>query len=251
MKSYDAVSGDRTLVLTEVDISEKEEAKKEAERLANQDFLTGLRNRHYLKTHANDFIENALKEGDGVFLLLLDLDRFKAVNDALGHSVGDALLVETARKLRREFEDEAIVGRLGGDEFCVLFRSRVATTDVSRMCRTVLNRLNLPVPIQQHTLRIESSAGLCHVRSLAEHNGFDDLLMKADLALYSAKKSGGGTIRLFRRKLQQQRQRFFQVEEELGYALTDLDEMLSQKYQPIVCVNTGRIFALEALTRLT
>ena len=250
-KSYDAVTGERTLLLTEIDITEKEQAKENAEHLANHDFLTGLFSRQYLTSRSDGFIAQALAQGQLVSLLLFDLDRFKYINDTLGHGVGDALLRRVSDKLSQAFPEDAIIGRLGGDEFCVLLRSRGTATDVSRRVRQFVSSLKTPTRVDSHDLRISVSSGISHTRLQGCDSQFDDLLMKADLGLYAAKHSGGGTVRVFRQKLLDRRRRFFAIEEELTQALESPQDHLTLLFQPIVCLQKRGLKSVEALCRLT
>lgn len=248
-KSYDAINGAQTLLLTEIDISEKEEAKRKVEHLANHDFLTGLHNRHYLTTQATPLIADAFANNQGVFLVLLDLDRFKFVNDTLGHSVGDEMLRKVAENLTRLFPKEAIIGRLGGDEFCILYRSQDAAAANSRKARRLVQELKQPLKIGNHELHVDISVGISHIRSGRACKGFDDLLARADLALYAAKQNGGGTVRHYNERLYRKRQRFWEIEGELRHALMTSGDQLSLHYQPIVSLSSHSIVGIEALAR--
>ena len=250
-RSMDAVDGVNTLLLTELDITEREHAKRAVERLANQDMLTGLFNRTFLATHANSYIETAFEEGQGIFLMLFDLDRFKDVNDTLGHAVGDRLLAEVAERLRSFFPKEAILGRLGGDEFCVLVKSDVRLSDMSKIAGKFVRNLKKPVKIDNHELRIYSSLGICHATADTGPDNFDDLLVRADLAQYEAKNLGGGQVRPYRDALSHQRERFLSIEAELSHALSGNCDDLTLCFQPQVCHETGRATGAEALARLT
>lgn len=249
-KGYDAITGHQTLLLTELDIEEKEQAKRRVEHLANHDFLTGLHNRQYLTSRADEFISSAIKDDVGVFLLLIDLDRFKYVNDTFGHVIGDQLLEEISIRLRDFFPDGTIISRFGGDEFCILLRSGAALTGITRQCRELVKELKKPIKIARNSFSIEASVGFAYVLAENDYSSFDALLVKADLALYSAKASEGGSVRIFREKLYLKRVRFLEVEDRLARALRYESGDLSLSYQPIVCLRTHKIIGLEALSRL-
>ena len=248
--SFDVATGKKSLLLTEIDISEKEQAKKEVEYLANHDFLTGLYNRHFLGANAETFIVQALEQNHSVFVCLLDLDRFKLVNDSLGHKVGDQLLKEVSNKLNEAFPTDSIIARFGGDEFCMLLRSARPITDITRMCRKLATALKQPLGIGRQAIGIDASIGVSYNLSKEDFIDFDELVSKADLALYSAKRSDVDTVQIFRNRLFIQRQRFLKVEEELSNALMNAGQGLSLSFQPVVCLLTRKIVGLEALARL-
>jgi diguanylate cyclase (GGDEF)-like protein len=249
-KSFDSVTGHQTLLLTELDIEEKDQAKRRVEHLANHDFLTGLHNRQFLTSRADNFIKSAISANAGAFLLLIDLDRFKYVNDTFGHVIGDHLLERISNRLRQFFPNDAIISRFGGDEFCILLRSNAAMTNITRQCRELLNELKKPIKIDRNAFAIGASVGFAYVLSQRDYIGFDELLVKADLALYSAKANEGDSVKIFREKLYLKRVRFLEIEEKLANALHSSSEDLSLSFQPIVCLRTKKIVGLEALSRL-
>jgi diguanylate cyclase (GGDEF)-like protein len=249
-KGFDSVTGQQTLLLTELDIEEKEQAKRRVEHLANHDFLTGLHNRQYLTSRADGFIRSSISAGKGVFLLLIDLDRFKYVNDTFGHSIGDKLLEQISARLRSFFSEDAIISRFGGDEFCILLRSGAVLTTITRQCRDLVKDLKKPIKIDRNIFTVGASIGFAYVLSKGEYTGFDALLVKSDLALYSAKSSEGGSVRIFREKLYQKRVRFLKIEDRIASALQGGVGDLSLRFQPIVCLRTNKIVGLEALSRL-
>ena len=249
-KGFDSVTGHQTLLLTEMDIEEKEQAKKRVEHLAHHDFLTGLHNRQYLTSRADDFICSAIDESTGVFLLLIDLDRFKYVNDTFGHVIGDQLLERISVRLRDFFPEDTIISRFGGDEFCILLRSDAPLTAITRQCRELVKELKKPIKMARNTFSVGACVGFAYVLAEGDYSGFDALLVKADLALYSAKENDGGSVRIFREKLYLKRKRFLEVEDRLAHALREKNGDLSLSYQPIVCLRTHKIIGLEALSRL-
>jgi diguanylate cyclase (GGDEF)-like protein len=250
-RSRDPITGQETTILTEVDVTEELEAKKHAETLASEDFLTGLLNRYYFQAHADEFIKENLNKGEYIYLLLFDLDRFKLVNDALGHLIGDELLKETAKKLTKFFGEQPIIGRFGGDEFCVLASSAMNPKQFEHVCELFLTTLKAPMFIQRHSLRVDASIGFSFAKYGEGIVCFDDLLMKADLALYAAKKGGRDGVQKFIPKLQIRRERSLHIEEELTHALQRSSGALHLHFQPIYDTVAGKPMGLEALCRLT
>lgn len=249
-RSYDALTGEPTLLLTEVDITEKERAKVTAERAANIDVLTNLYNRNYLTDFAPGFIQAAHKTGRLVCLGLFDLDRFKVINDTHGHEVGDALLRFVASEMRRFFGMEATLTRFGGDEFCFLVSCQTSAKNVLANARNFLKEINKPHRICGREIFSSVSLGMVTVSDSAKNMCFDDMLRNADLALYEAKALGGNTIRQFRPALARKRLRFLSVEAELGQAIASADSRFSLMFQPKVDLNGKRVIGAEALSRL-
>lgn len=245
-QSYDPIEGQRNFLITEIDVTEQQAAKRELANLATQDGLTGLHNRTYLALSAATFIEDSVRRGKPVALLLLDIDRFKFVNDTLGHAAGDELLREIGLRLSAALPEDALLSRLGGDEFCCLLCASEGERAFLRVAATVLKELRRPVIVDSYDLSVSASAGL----SMAEAGRvtFDELLRKADLALFDAKGSGGNAVRVFRPELAERSQRFLQVDNELREALSR--NRLELFYQPRVCFSSGKIVAAEALIRL-
>ncbi len=244
--SYDPLEGRKNFLITEVDVTEQEEAKRELAILATSDSLTGLRNRSYLAAAAPAFFAQAVQAGKVVGLLLLDIDRFKFVNDSLGHAAGDTLLQEITKRLSETLPQTAVLTRLGGDEFCCLLAAPDGERAFLRTGAAVLKALRRPLQVDSNDLGVSASIGL----SLASGDGisFEDLLREADLALFDAKGSGGNAVRVFRPDMADRSHRFLQVDSELREALTR--NRLELFYQPRVSFKTGKIVAAEALIRL-
>ncbi len=250
-RSYDALSGEPAFLLTEIDISEKERAKRTAERLANIDGLTRLYNRNYLSGFADDFITHSQERGRNVTLGLFDLDRFKVINDTHGHDIGDALLKSVAADLRKVFGGRAILGRLGGDEFCFLISAHRNHKTASVKARKFLSLMRKPKKLEGREIRSGVSIGMITVAPGEKAQRFDNLLRNADLALYEAKALGGNAIRYFRPALARKRHRFLSVEAELGQALKAEDDRFRLVYQPKVDLRNGRVTGAESLARFT
>jgi diguanylate cyclase (GGDEF)-like protein len=177
-------------------------------------------------------------------LLWIDLDRYKQINDTLGHRVGDELLCEVGRRLRGCLRESDSVARVGGDEFTVLAQDVNSTEDAELVCHKILMALSRPMKLGEHEVAITASVGM----SVFPDHGEDPIVLMrhADLAMYSAKRQGGNSFHLFRPALGETMLRRLQIERELRTAL-DRDEF-SLDYQPLVNCH-GRLEGLEALLR--
>ncbi|MBI1171550.1 EAL domain-containing protein [bacterium] len=245
-QSFDPVEGRRNFLLTELDVTAQEAVAHELSNLAMRDGLTGLRNRAHLTGAAPDFIANAAQAGQTAGLFLLDVDRFKLVNDSLGHAAGDTLLQEISRRLTEALPGTVLLARLGGDEFCCLLTTGGGEKVLASIASHLLRDMRRPLQIEGNDLSVSVSIGL----SIADsgQTTFPDLLHKADLALFDAKAKGGNRLRMFRPELAERNNRFLQLDAELRDALRL--GRLELYYQPRISFQTGKIVAAEALIRL-
>jgi diguanylate cyclase (GGDEF)-like protein/PAS domain S-box-containing protein len=219
------------------------------ERLVQQAFhdeLTGLANRALFK----DRVEHALTRrspGRGlVALLFLDLDRFKTVNDSLGHTAGDGLLVAIAQRLHMVLRPEDTIARLGGDEFAVLVDDVASPKEVLALAERISAAFDRPFGLAEREITIRSSIGV--VLASSGHRTADDLLRDADVAMYRAKASGRGSYALFEPSMQAEVAARLELESDLREAIEQ--ERLTLVYQPIVDLqNGGAVVAVEALAR--
>ncbi|RVU18103.1 putative bifunctional diguanylate cyclase/phosphodiesterase [Methylobacterium oryzihabitans] len=227
------------LVTTFEDVTRQQAAEREIARLAHQDDLTGLANRSAFRTLVRRTCEAAPAEAD-IALLLLDLDGFKAVNDALGHTTGDAVLQQVAERLRGTLPD-GFAARLGGDEFAVLLAGH--GDRIADAADGLVRRLGEPydLPGAQVT-HISASLGI----ATGSRNP-DLLFSQADYALYSAKNAGKARWRLFSPEMEAARQETASIERGLDQALAKDQFVLH--YQPITDLETGRVTSREALLR--
>ena len=227
------------------DLTEKRRAEAEITQLALFDGLTGLANRQRMRVS----LDKTLNQPKGPYrpttLLLLDLDRFKVVNDTLGHQTGDALLKQVAQRLLRAVGDAGLVGRLGGDEFQVVLPGEDNADRLSDIARTVIASLSQPYAIDGASITIGCSIGV----AIAPQDGRDSetLVRNADLALYAAKADGRGVHRFYREELLHGAQNRKQLEDDLRHAL--LRNELHLAYQPVVDTRSERIVGFEALLR--
>jgi diguanylate cyclase (GGDEF)-like protein len=223
---------------------ERTRAEAQISHMAQHDALTGLPNRVLFQQE----MERALARvhHDGPFAVFcLDLDRFKSVNDTLGHPVGDALLVEVARRLKTCIRDDDMVARLGGDEFAILRRTNHSQTDAPDLAERIILELSAPCHVPGHTILVGSSVGI----AFAPGDAGDavNLLKAADMALYRAKNDGGGIYRMFEPGMDANMHARRLLEIDLAQALSNNEFQVY--YQPIVNLDDYEVTGFEALLR--
>ena len=241
---------DRTRELREtVDNLHREINERKADQnriywLAHYDALTGLPNRTLLAERAQQAIRVAQESGTPLAVIFLDLDHFKHVNDSLGHRVGDALLVEIAKRLRAVVRDKDTVSRLGGDEFILLLPGANAH-GAARVAGKLQDASRQHYQIAHHELTMAPSMGI----ALFPQDGadFDTLTQSADVAMYRAKLDGRNTFKFFTPEMQAQSVRALQLENALRRALER--GQLHLHYQPQMSLATGAVHSVEALLR--
>ncbi|PZU09644.1 EAL domain-containing protein [Sphingomonas sp.] len=229
------------------DLTARQRTEAEITRLALYDTLTGLANRARLQHGLDQALARRSGGGRRTALFQLDLDRFKAVNDTLGHQVGDQLLVQVARRLQAAAENmpSALVGRLGGDEFQIVIVGDHDREELAVWAKSIIASLARPYSIKDAWISIGSSIGI----ALAPDDGDDPetLVRNADLALYAAKGAGRGVFHFFKADLLAQARRRKEMEDDLRDALRH--EQLRLVYQPIVSTLSGEVTGFEALLR--
>lgn len=223
---------------------ERQESKRHIARLASMDSLTGLPNRSEILHLMSD----ELLRADGLklplALLFLDFDHFKDVNDTLGHTTGDRLLVEMSRRLKAQLRTGDIVGRIGGDEFVILIHN-CRGDEAARISARLLEYLAAPVNIEGLNLSMSVSIG---ITLFPEHGRDAETLLKhADTAMYEAKREGRGKFRFFTEDLNQRVQNRLVLSVALRKAIQN--KALKQYYQPQVCISDGSLHGVEALSR--
>lgn len=235
----------RAIIARERQVAES--AHQEAVVAATTDFLTELPNRRAFVAALEGQFETSRDSG-GFAVAILDLDRFKVVNDTFGHAAGDQLLREVAARLVRAVGSRGLVARLGGDEFGVLLLDVRRASEAHSMGAKILREVNRPVTISGIQLAIAASCGFGIARSRSTHTP-SRLMADADLALYQAKQSSNGAVSVFELCMDAPRRRRVQIEKAL--LAPDLEAKLEVWFQPIVDLGTGHIIANEALARWT
>ena len=235
----------RGVAFVHEDITARKRAEEQLRQFAHFDQLTGLANRHAMKERLEGLLADENRE---VSIALLDLDGFKEVNDTLGHSTGDLLLMQVASRLRSvvsHWAPEALACRLGGDEFIVIVPDCGSPLTMSEIISEALARLSQPFVVGDHFLHLGASAGI----AMAPMHGsdFDELLSNADLALYLAKKGGGRAYKYFTPSLRVSAQSRRALAKELHQAFSNGEFELY--YQPQIRLADGAVTGVEALLR--
>ncbi|MHB0985889.1 MAG: EAL domain-containing protein [Sulfuricella sp.] len=227
------------------DITELRRKDEEIRHQAFHDALTGLPNRALMKDRLLHALERAKREGGRLAVIFIDLDRFKAINDGLGHDVGDLLLQEVARRIKSRMRTADTVARLGGDEFVVLMEDLQEAGDCASLAQELMAEIARPMELSGHAVEIRASMGM----AFYPEDGTNpmELMKRADLAMYSAKAAGRNTYRFFQQDMQDRISQRLNLEMELRLALAQRD--LELHYQPKVDLATGKILGVEALVR--
>ena len=229
------------------DVTEARASADKISRMARYDTLTGLPNRLLINEALANAMAEADKWGGRCAFMMIDLDRFKAINDTLGHQIGDRLLGRVSERLRHLAGDNEMVGRLGGDEFAVVVRDASDFARVERLALAIIDSLSQPYEVDQHTLYIGASVGVA--QGPRDGRTAEMLIRSADLALYRSKDSGGGHFHLYEPQLHVQAEERRVLEIALRQALENGE--LHLQYQPVVAAGTGALTGFEALLRWT
>jgi len=229
------------------DLTEQRRSEQEITRLARFDSLTGLPNRAMMRQTLDEALRNATSRQKGCTLFLIDLDRFKNVNDTLGHPIGDALLRQVADRLKSVMGQHGQVGRLGGDEFQAVLPGTVDIGLIESLARTLIEQVSRLYMIEGHKVTIGASVGI----AIGDpgRTGADALVRNADLALYAAKDAGRGKHCFYQPSMHSEAAERQILENDLRQAI-ERDE-LSVAYQPIVRAAGEEICGFEALVRWT
>jgi diguanylate cyclase (GGDEF)-like protein/PAS domain S-box-containing protein len=229
------------------DVTEQRASADKINRMARFDTLTGLPNRLMVNETLARAMADADKWSGRCAFMMIDLDRFKAVNDTLGHPIGDRLLGRVSERLAQLMNDNATCGRLGGDEFAVVVRDATDAKVVEDLAGRIIDTLSRPYEIDAHTLYIGASVGL----AIGPRDGrtAEMLIRSADLALYRAKDAGRGVYHCYEPELHVQAEERRVLEMALRQALEKGEMYLN--YQPVVDAGTGKLKGFEALLRWT
>jgi diguanylate cyclase (GGDEF)-like protein len=243
---FTAVIESRSIVAIQQQLAES--ARKEAIIAATTDFLTGLPNRRAFVAALEAQFEAAAPDGRGFAVGILDLDRFKAINDTFGHATGDKLLTTVARRLRSAAGKTVVVARLGGDEFGLLLTDVRTTAEADAAARAILAAANRPVRVGGRKFIISLCGGVALASGRKERTP-SRVLADADLALYEAKERADGGVAIFEPRMEAPRRRRMQIERALQ--TPGVQEHIDLVYQPIFDLRTGKVIANEALARWT
>ena len=227
------------------DIRERRQAEERIRHMANHDTLTGLPNRSLFHDRMTMARASAAREGHAVAMLYLDLDRFKSVNDLLGHQAGDRLLQRVARRLLDNVPRRDTVARLSGDEFVVLQTGITQPSEAMALAERLVKALAAPVDLDGQQMTAGTSIGIAMFPQ--DGTDADQLMLNADTALYRAKAEGRGTFRFFEAAMDEQLQAHRRLERDLRQALAT--DALDVHYQPQEDCETHRILGFEALVR--
>ncbi len=229
----------------QAEMRERVEAENRVWHVANYDALTSLPNRRLFRDRLHLALAQAKRRHTKIGVLFVDLDRFKSINDTLGHEVGDSLLQEVALRLTAALRAEDTVARLGGDEFVVLLADIGQSADAEQVAENLLLGLSPVVTLEAHALYVTGTIGV----SIYPDHGTDaaTLMRSADTALYQAKSEGRNTVRVFTPEMNQAANRLFFIESRLPVALEQGEFVLH--YQPLVDAVSRQLVGLEALIR--
>lgn len=227
---------------TGVDITEHYTREEETARLARYDSLTGLNNRHRMAHQLEATLTTFRAARRNCAVMMIDLDRFKHVNDTLGHAAGDELLKQVAARLKRAINRDCEIGRLGGDEFQVILPDVDDRGVLGELAEKIITMLRQPYSLAEGRCVIGASAGI----AIAPHDGVsrEEIVRAADLALYAAKHGGRAQYRFFTGELENETIFRRRLEQDLGTALRE--EQLFLRFEPIVAGEAGTVCALEA-----
>jgi diguanylate cyclase (GGDEF)-like protein/PAS domain S-box-containing protein len=230
-----------------VDITERKQMLDYVTHLATHDQLTGLAGRALLQDKTVQAVDLARRYGTKVAVFVIDLDHFKRLNDSLGHTSGDQLLVEAARRLSRSVRSTDVVARVGGDEFVVVMPDITTVEDVEQCAANLVARLSPEISIEEHLVQLTASVGVCIYPDFAADA--KHLLKRADSAMYVAKENGRNQYQIFSESMLQETTERLTMEHALRHALTNGE--LSMYYQPQISLTTGAVTGMEALLRWT
>ncbi len=220
--------------------------QREIERLAYFDGVTGLPNRTLLADRAGQALRLAQRSGTPAALLLLDIDRFKTINDSLGHAVGDQVLKHISRRLLGALRDSDTLARLGGDEFVVLL-SGCSAEDAMLVANKLRAALEAPIPLDGSHARVQMTASIGVCAFPKDGQDLDQLLKNADIAMYEAKRAGRDCARFFLHAMNQALDERLDIEAALRHALSH--HLLQLHFQPKVRLDDRRLVGVEALLR--
>ncbi|WP_170973345.1 EAL domain-containing protein [Rhizobium sp. FKY42] len=236
----------REAVVEREHLRQMREAARELEHLAHHDALTGLPNRAYLQKALSSLLEEVEVGNKIINVMLLDLDRFKPVNDTYGHAIGDQVLISTCKRVSTLLGPDDVFARLGGDEFALIQVVALnAEKEAKRLATRILEAISRPFQINELSLSIGASIGIA--RAPLHGRNSNQILSNADVALYTSKGAGRGCFHIFEPGMTMETSHRSTTELELMTALNE--NQFEVHYQPIVAIGEGRISGYEALVR--
>ncbi len=240
----DSGNGDPIIIGSWTDMSEEHDRQQQLDYLSQHDLKTGFPNRNLLSDRLDQALARADRKNATVIVVLIDLDRFRHINDTLGTAVGDQVLLEIASRLRLWNED-ATIARVGSDEFCIVLESDGVDTDIKELLSPLRSELSRPVLDNEHALVVSASIGT----SVYPHDGQsrESLLAAAELALEAARRTGGDCVRSYEATMGEQSSRRLLLENELRHAVSRNE--LELHYQPQIRLSDDTIQGMEALVR--
>lgn len=227
------------------DITERKKSDEQIQKLAYYDNLTGLPNRSLLLDRLNQALARAVRDNGRLAVLFIDLDRFKVINDTLGHAYGDLLLIQVAQRLQKCVRSSDTLARLGGDEFVVLISSIGEEFNVAHIAQHLLENINASYRVSGRDIYTTASIGI----ALFPEDGLDTeiLLRNADMAMYAAKDGGRNGFNFYSQEMNRKAHERMELETSLRHALEHEEFYL--EFQPIVNARNGRLVGAEALVR--
>ncbi|WP_414645534.1 putative bifunctional diguanylate cyclase/phosphodiesterase [Bradyrhizobium sp. 6(2017)] len=244
--SRQLMHGDQpAMLLALMDITERKRAEARLAFMAQHDSLTGLPNRNLLRQQMDEMLQHTRRSTDKVAVLILGLDNFKAVNETLGHGIGDKLLRGVAKRLRSTLREEDALARLNSDEFTIVEGGVMRPEDAVLLARRILDAIGEPYLLEGHSVVIGASIGIA--MSPGDGEDSEKLLKSADMALSRAKSEFRGTFSFFEAEVDARAQSRRKIEIDLRDAIQN--EGLRPYYQPLVDLASGRITGFEALVR--
>jgi diguanylate cyclase (GGDEF)-like protein/PAS domain S-box-containing protein len=233
------------VLLALMDITERKRAEARLAFMAQHDGLTGLPNRNLLRQHMDEILLHTRRSAEKVAVLVLGLDNFKAVNDTLGHGIGDKLLRGVAKRLRSTLREEDTLARLNSDEFAIVQSGLARPEDAVILAKRLLEAIADPYLLDGHSVVIGASIGIAMAPGDGDES--EKLLKSADMALSRAKNDSRGTFSFFEAGMDARAQSRRKIELDLRDAIQN--DVLRPHYQPLICLSNGRITGFEALVR--
>lgn len=246
--TYDARSENPRLIFQIQDITDKKSAEEKLQHEATHDALTGLPNRALFMARLTKALDKTQRIADyRASVLFIDLDRFKYVNDSLGHLAGDLLLKEISHRLIDCMRPSDLVARLGGDEFTILVEGSYDVAEVTRIAERIQQKFSRPFHLNDNEVYSSASIGILHAS--VNHKAAEDMMRDADTAMYQAKRAGKARHEIFNEQMHSAAREILKLETDLRKAI-DREE-IEVHYQPIVDLGSGRIVGFESLARWT